>query len=722
MILGEQKLLLEGFTHDQIREIKEGEGLGLDVSIYAKREFLAIQMLEIRRGLQAGVPVKLYARPEYDWFQMAEIRTGLEDDVDVSVYASPEISYERMREIRLGLMDGINLSSYKRMEAGYLRQLRKAILEKVNILDYIREGYDPEQLEEIRYALGKGLDIAPHLVLEFRGASIHEICLGLESGLDVSRYAKMEYSWRQMREIRLGMINRVDVSVYSDPYYFWEQMHEIRLGLEAGLDVSYYSSLMYTESDMKKRRLFLEEEELEHMLNPQEDTSDNFKIFLSSDEMEAYLEVSGEVRPIDRKEIRRVLRRNAIVEGIDQDMIDKLVEGNYSLRPMLIAKGQAPEEGEDGRYEFFFQVLPDKTPLLLEDGSVDYQHTEWFEMVERGQKLAYYHSATDGKCGKTVTGKEVNAKRGKEQQMLSGKGFVVLDDQKTYLADVSGRVEIIEGRLEITRLLVVENVSLATGNIYFDGSVYVKGNVGSGVTIQATEDVLVEGFVESATIECQGSIVLKQGNNAKGNGYLKADKKVVGKFFEAVKVYAGEEISANYCLNCDLYSEGKIHISGRSGTIAGGISRALNGLIAYNVGNHVGLSTRIILGINEVILKRRKDIEAEIKETKRELTILTNAYEDMQKKFAPEVRNTMEFYLKIENAIYTKEKQQEDLMEEKVKMEELMDEYAHARATIDGMLYEGVMFEVNGLQWKSKQEMRKVTIRKSNNKITVYSH
>lgn len=722
MILGEQKLLLDGFTHDQIREIKEGEDAGLDVSVYAKREFLAIQMLEIRRGMQAGVAVEIYALPKYDWFQMAEIRTGLEEDVDVSVYASPEISYDRMRELRLGLMDGINLSNYKRMEAGYLRQLRKALLEKVNILDYIQKGYDPEQLEEIRYALRKELDIAPYLVLEFRGASIHEICLGLESGLDVSRYAKIEYSWQQMREIRLGMINRVDVSVYSDPYYFWEQMQEIRLGLEEGLDVSYYSSLMYTESDMKKRRFSLMEEELHYMLNPQEDKSENFNIFLSSDEMEAYLEVNGGVRPIDRKEIRRALSNNAIVEGVDQDMIDKLVEGDYPQRPILIAKGRMPEDGEDGRYEFFFQILPEKKPLLLEDGSVDYQRTEWFEMVEQGQKLAYYHSATDGKSGRTVTGREVSAKRGKEQQMLSGKGFVVSDDQKTYLADVAGRVEIIDGRLEVTRLLVVENVSLATGNVYFDGSVYVKGNVGSGVTIQATEDVLVEGFVESANIECRGSIVLKQGNNAQGNGYLKAGKKVVGKFFEAVRIYAGEEISANYCLNCNLYSEGKICISGRSGTIAGGITCAVNGLIAYNVGNHVGLATNIVLGINDVILNRRKDLEAKIKANKRELTILNNAYEDMQKKFAPEVRNTMEFYLKIENAIYTKEKQKEELMAEKAKMEERMDEYANVRAIIDGMLYEGVVFEVNGLQWKSKQEMRKVTIRKSNNKIVVYKH
>ena len=49
------------------------------MSVYAKKEFLAIQMQQIRLGLQDNLPVEKYADPSFDWFQMEQIRTGLKD-------------------------------------------------------------------------------------------------------------------------------------------------------------------------------------------------------------------------------------------------------------------------------------------------------------------------------------------------------------------------------------------------------------------------------------------------------------------------------------------------------------------------------------------------------------------------------------------------------------------------------------------------------------------
>ena len=42
------------FGIDQQQEIKDGLQAGLDVSVYAKPEFYAIQMRQIRLGLMAG--------------------------------------------------------------------------------------------------------------------------------------------------------------------------------------------------------------------------------------------------------------------------------------------------------------------------------------------------------------------------------------------------------------------------------------------------------------------------------------------------------------------------------------------------------------------------------------------------------------------------------------------------------------------------------------------
>lgn len=69
---------MTGFTKNQIEEMEKGIEAGIDVTLYAKKEFLAIQMHQILLGLMAGIPAERYAKTEYDWFQMEELRKGLE--------------------------------------------------------------------------------------------------------------------------------------------------------------------------------------------------------------------------------------------------------------------------------------------------------------------------------------------------------------------------------------------------------------------------------------------------------------------------------------------------------------------------------------------------------------------------------------------------------------------------------------------------------------------
>ena len=52
-----EELLNSNFTDDQIDEIQLGIKDGVDVSLYAREDFLAIQMRQIRLGLLSGVMV-----------------------------------------------------------------------------------------------------------------------------------------------------------------------------------------------------------------------------------------------------------------------------------------------------------------------------------------------------------------------------------------------------------------------------------------------------------------------------------------------------------------------------------------------------------------------------------------------------------------------------------------------------------------------------------------
>ncbi|MDD6810410.1 MAG: FapA family protein [Lachnospiraceae bacterium] len=726
MEISEQQLKAEGFTQDQIHEINEGLKVGLNVSIYAKKEFLSIQMRQIRLGLLEGLPVEKYASLKYDWFQMEEIRKGLSEGVNITLFANPEISYDRMHQIRKGLESGIDLSPYRKLESGILKQLRLAILHRINIVPYINAGYDTEQLEAIRKAFEKGLEIVPYLKKAFLGISIQEICEGLEHGLDVSIYAKPEYCWQQMREIRLGLENRVDVEQYSNVYYSWRQMKEIRLGLEEGLDVSYYKSLMYPAKEMHARRLALKDHTAsvivrEEIFPKESDHSDNYRIRVSPDEMEAVLEIYGSPKDLNRTEILKVLRNYGICYGIRYDEIDNIIKGNYFRKPILIAQGTPTRDGEDGWYEYFFRTEVARTPKVLEHGNVDYRNVEWFETVEKGQKLAFYHVAKPGENGITVTGKTIPARKGREQAILTGDGFKRLEDGKTYISTMQGIVTIQDFRLDVSRLLVMDEVNLTTGDVDFVGSVLIKGNVSNGTKIKATEDVIVKGFVEGSQITCGGNAVLRQGMNASGNGFIHAGKDVLGCFFESTDIYAGGNIHGDYFLNCRMHTERKLNVTGKKGMLAGGNAYAEEGLRTYNLGNQAGLATFVKIGIGERFAKKEAELDNAVREVNQELCILGNAHLELQHKYPAEIRNTMEIYLKIESAVYTKEKEMENLLREKDRLEKEKNKMEFVSAVIDNQVYEGVTVEIDKCRWISKN-VQGVTLKKKNNKIAVYAN
>lgn len=720
------KLKSEGYSKDQIYEIEEGLKAGLDVSRYADKELFATQMRQIRFGLQEGLEVSLYASREYDWFQMEEIRLGLKDGLKVALYANPSISYEQMRQIRLGLKDGIDLTQHLHLSPGILRELRKAIGSKVNLVPYIQEGYGTEQLEQIRLALENGVKIRPYLVPQLRGVSIREIRLGLEKGLDVGIYAKADFSWQQMREIRLGLEGRLEVAKYVHPFYSWEQMHEIRLGLKNGMHVESYASFMYTPLEMHNKRLEMQKQVqqlgLEYILKELSETAyaDHPAITISPDEMEAYAELTREDKNLSREDVMAALKRCGVSHGILEESIALLLGGKANRR-VLIARGQKPEHGKDGWYEYFFRLLSERAPKMLEDGSVDYKNTEWFEMVRKDQTVAVYHPAEDGADGYTVTGRVLHAQKGREKNMLAGRGFYLLPDQKTYRSLMDGRVEQTKDGLEITSMLILDEVTPNTGNVDFDGGVYVKGNVIRGALIKATRDVLVDGFVEASIIQCGGNLIIRKGANGSGGGFLQVGKSLIGNFLESVKARVKEDVQANYCLNCDLYVEGHVTVSGSSGSLAGGLVHAIRGLSVYNMGNRVGLKTVVKLGINESIRQQKVRMEEEIKEINQQMNILGNGYLEFQRKYPPEIRNSMEMYLKIERAIYTKEKELENVYLQKLQLEGMIQDTVDVEAYIRGTLFEGVTVEINGLSWAARSVMN-VTLRRSRNKIAIYSN
>ena len=683
---------------------------------------MAIQMREIRLGLEDNLSVDLYAKKEFDWLQMMEIRKGLLAKVDAKLYARENMPYDKMREIRKGLESGMVLVMYLEYDAGTIRQIRKAIECKVDIMPFIEEKYDNEQLEIIRECLKEHIDIHPYITNEFRAQAIKEIALGLRMNVDVATYADVKYAWQQMQQIRKGLQNRIDITKYSDLNYTWQQMREIRKGLEKGLDVSKYSSFMYTANEMNKIRIqmwngMVEVEENYDVNNSRNIMGNAIEITVSADEMEVFLVIKNKTnKKYTVDEILEELTKYDVTDGINKKEIKNAINNPGNV--YLVAEGTPAKDGIDGYNEYFFDIEAKRQPKVLEDGSVDYANSDWYQCVEEGDTIAIYHEATEGTEGKTVKGRKIHANKGKELSIHEMEGCKLLDDRKTYVATLGGKIELIRNKLVVTSLFITDEVNPSIGNIDFGGDVIVKGNVGAGAIIKAGGDVVVHGFVEGAEITSGGSIEIRLGVNASNKGFIKAEKNVSSKYFENAIVVAGGDIQSNNILNSDVKAGGMIVINGRKGSITGGKTYAFVGIESQNLGNVARMKTYIKMGLDDEIMIKYNNIISKISDIENEIKILVNAHEDIQKKHPPEVRNVMDMFIKIEKAIVLKNKHLKDANEEKEKLQHDIDTARSCKAVVKGDVYEGVMFSIDNSTWRSPG-LRNVIIEKKINATSV---
>ena len=100
------------------------------------------------------------------------------------------------------------------------------------------------------------------------------------------------------------------------------------------------------------------------------------KISFSPGKMHAFLEISAPVgsgAPCKREQILKALQDNDITYGIDDKVIDQVLQEQNWNKKMLVAKGLEPEDGVDGKLIYKFPLANERlVPKEDEKGNIDY--------------------------------------------------------------------------------------------------------------------------------------------------------------------------------------------------------------------------------------------------------------------------------------------------------------------------------------------------------------
>jgi len=418
--------------------------------------------------------------------------------------------------------------------------------------------------------------------------------------------------------------------------------------------------------------------------------------------------------------VKKALAENAIRHGFMLDTIRVAIVSGEAEN-VLIAKGEPAVDGNDASFNCLLPEIKIRTPRIAITGSVDYRNLGEVTIVERGEPLMRRIPATIGEASKNIFGKVLEPIPGVDTPYSKDlKGVATSEkDPELLIASESGQPVIVDAGISIESTMSIDKVDLSTGNIVFEGTVIVVGDVASGMKIQADGDITVKGMVENAELEAGGDIMIhgavigrnEKQNSENENAALTAKGSITAKFTENARLKAKDNIYIqDWVVKSDLDAVNEIVVgndSTRNGQIIGG--SVTSGILvkAMMVGSSAGVKTKIEVGKESDVKQEMDALSSQCFKQEQALKVLHKtiaALKNNPTKHGQEMLDEANSsYNAVENSIKTLRKKQKQLKLQRKRTK-------NAKVVIDKMVYSGSTVLVAGKKVSFKEDMGKRTL------------
>ena len=408
--------------------------------------------------------------------------------------------------------------------------------------------------------------------------------------------------------------------------------------------------------------------------------------------------LNGEQMTFD--EFMKDLRFRYISYGIKEDELRAFFEDENReyCKDMIVAEGLEPRHGEDARIEYYFNTDLSMKPAQNEDGSVDFFHLNTVCPCTTGQELARIIPADEGDYGYTVQGERIKPREVKRVSLKYGRNIDLSEDRLSITSQVDGHVTLVDDKVFVSNVLEVENVDNSTGNIDYEGSVEIKGNVCANFEVRARGNIIVRGVVEGALLVAGGDIIIERGVNGMGKGVLAAKGNIVSKFLENATASAGGYVSTDSILHSKVYAGTEVNVSGKKGFITGGLVCATNLIAVKTLGSSMGASTIVEVGAKPEVKNRFQELQKQVAEDQKTLKSvepILAAYEQKKSAGAQFDKERIKYMLSLKQVQAQKTQEIEKNMEELNKLQDLIENKNNAQIAVSGEVYPGTKLVIS---------------------------
>lgn len=260
------------------------------------------------------------------------------------------------------------------------------------------------------------------------------------------------------------------------------------------------------------------------------------------------------------------IRMSRVIKGLKNDVIERIC--NAALHDMpgtkyneVIAEGRPPEDGTPTIFEYLVTPFQDRVlaPQDSGNGNVDMRNLGKIEVVDVDDKLVRRIKSKPGANGFNLIGEVLFSQAPENLNLIAGEGTKISETDPDLLVSIQDGVPIkIDNGMLVSKTLMLDNVGLSVGNIDFDGTVIVKGDVAPQMHIKATHDVVVDGIAESCTIEAKGNITILQGVIGQEE---KSNTSSIDLSKLTAHLVAGKDINVRYAQAAHLEAKNNVIVS-----------------------------------------------------------------------------------------------------------------------------------------------------------------
>jgi hypothetical protein len=424
--------------------------------------------------------------------------------------------------------------------------------------------------------------------------------------------------------------------------------------------------------------------------------------------------------PLELETAKKRIASAGVTHGLNEQALEEFLAAKVYNTPRVVAEATPPQNGEDGKLIFHFST-DERTgrPREIGGGRVDYRTLDLFIPVTEGQLLVTRTSASEGVQGTSVKGRELKQKHGKEVNLPRGKNVDINAEKTEMRAMCSGMVEFMGNSINVSSVYKVDgDCDISVGNIDFDGSVHISGNVKSGHVVKATGTVVVGGVVEAATVIAGGNIEVKSGMQGADKGRLEASGSIAILYIERGTAVADGTITVDVSIHSKLEAGSTITAKGQRGAIIGGYAGAADDIIVKSLGAASHARTDIEVGVMPRKRSRIQNLEKEMEKLASDMIKLDqlDAYLKTSKG-----RMEQETWEKLYRSGIENRKNNEQYMEEfTVEINALKFELEHAtesRVHVSDVAHPGTRITIGSDMYKVNDDTKYATFRYSNGQV-----